>query len=78
MESFQYFVAKSDKYVLIRKIGNRNIPIVSDIDAIPIYSIYRKICAKEYASEKELFEDIFDWYSNKSVIPFLRDKNSTQ
>lgn len=24
MESSQYFIAKSDKYVLVRKIGNRD------------------------------------------------------
>lgn len=73
MESFQYFVAKSDKYILMRKIGDRNFPIISDINAAPIYSIYRKICAKEYVSEKELFEDIFNRYSDKSVVPLLGD-----
>lgn len=73
MESSEYFVTKSDKYVLMRKIGIRNIPIVSDIKATPIYSIYQKICTQEYASEQELFEDIFNRYSDKSVIPLFRD-----
>lgn len=73
MESSEYFVAKSDKYILMRKIGIQNVPIISDINAIPIYSIYQKICAKGYASEQELFEDIFNHYSDKSVIPLLED-----
>ena len=30
MESSQYFIAKSDKYVLVRKIGNRFFRIISD------------------------------------------------
>lgn len=73
MKSFQYFVVKSDKYILMRRIGGRYFPIISDINAAPIYSIYRKICAKEYVSQKELFEYIFNRYSDKSVISLLGD-----
>lgn len=68
MESFQYFVAKTDKYTLFRKIGVRAIPIVTDINAVPINSIYQKICDKKYTSEKELFDDIYKQYSKKSIV----------
>ena len=73
MQSSQYFVAKSDKYVLIRRVGKQNISIVSDINATQIYSIYQKICTQKYASERELFEDIYRQYSNHSIIPFFKE-----
>lgn len=68
MESFQYFVAKTDKYTLFRKIGVQVIPIVTDINAMPICSIYQKICEGEYISEKELFDDIYKQYSKRSIV----------
>lgn len=73
MESFQYFVAKTDKYTLFRKIGGRVIPIITDINAIPICSIYQKICEKKYTSEKELFDDIYKQYSRKSIVGLFRN-----
>lgn len=71
MESSDYFVAKSDKYTLIRRIGNRNISLVSDLNPTFINLIYQKICNKLYSSEKELFEDIYSHYSNLSIVPIL-------
>lgn len=68
MESHQYFIAKSDKYVLIRKIGNRNFQLISDTEIAPIEVLYQKICSHEYTSERELFEDIFRLYRSKSIF----------
>lgn len=68
MESDQYFVAKTDKYTLFRKIGDRVIPIVTDVNAERINSVYQKICDKKYASEKELFDNIYEQYSQKSIV----------
>lgn len=72
MDSTQYFVAKTDRYTLFRKIGDRNFAIVSDANAASINSIYQKICNKRYTSEKELYEDIFKQYSQKSIIPLFQ------
>lgn len=73
MESFQYFVAKTDKYTLFRKIGDQVIPIVTDINGMPICSIYHKICEGKYISEKELFDDIYKQYSKRSTIFLLQN-----
>ncbi len=74
MESLQYFIAKTDKYVLFRRIGNRVIPIVSDVNIEPIKAIYQKICDQKYTSEKELFDDIYKQYSNKSIVSLFQTK----
>lgn len=74
MELSQYFIAKSDKYVLVRKIGNRYFQLVSDEEITRIKHLYQKIHSKEYDSEKELFEDIFRLYHNKSIIPLFETK----
>ncbi len=74
MESSQYFIAKSDKYVLVQKIGNRYFQLVSDEEITRIKHLYQKIQSKEYDSEKELFEDIFLLYHNKSIIPLFETK----
>ena len=58
MESSQYFIAKSDKYVLVRKIGNRFFRIISDTNITPVELIYQKICSEGYTSEQELFQDV--------------------
>ena len=63
-DSSQYFIAKSDKYVLVRKIGNRFFRIISDTNITPVELIYQKICSEGYTSEQELFQDIFDLYGN--------------
>lgn len=76
MESSQYFIAKADKYVLVRKIGNRNFQIISDTKITPIELIYQKICSNKYASEQELFEDVFHLYGNKSILSFFKRDNS--
>lgn len=76
MESSQYFIAKSDKYVLVRKIGNRYFQLVSDEEITRIMHLYQKIYSKEYDSEKELFENIFRLYHNKSIIPLKYRKES--
>ena len=76
MESSQYFIAKSDKYVLVRKIGNRNFQIISDTKSTPVELIYQKICSDGYASEQELFEDVFHLYGNKSILPYFKKDNS--
>lgn len=73
MESSQYFVAKSDKYVLVRKIGNRNFRVVSDTEIMPIQLIYQKICSGKYSSEQELFEDIYYLYRHKSILSFFKN-----
>lgn len=74
MESLQYFIAKTDKYALFRRIGNRVIPIVSDVNVEPIKAIYQKICDQKYASEKELLDDIYMQYSNKSIVSLFQTK----
>ena len=53
MESSQYFIAKSDKYVLVRKIGNRFFRIISDTNITPVELIYQKICSEGYTTEQE-------------------------
>ena len=68
MESSQYFIAKSDKYVLVRKIGNRFFRIISDTNITPVELIYQKICSEGYTSEQELFQDIFDIYGYDTEI----------
>ena len=73
MEPSDYFVAKSDKFTLIRKIGSRNLPLVSDSQTETIREIYRKICDDKYTSERELFEDIFSHYSGKSIITHVKN-----
>lgn len=73
MESSQYFIAKSDKYVLVRKIGNRFFRIISDTNITPVELIYQKICSEGYTSEQELFQDIFDLYGNISIFHLIRE-----
>ncbi len=68
MNPSQYFIAHYNKYVLIKKVGNQNISIISDQRSAPIKKIYQKICRLEYSSEQELFEDIFNFYSEKSIL----------
>lgn len=77
MESSQYFIAKSDKYVLVRKIGNRFFRIISDTNITPVELIYQKICSEGYTSEQELFQDIFDLYGNISIFSFNKGNDST-
>lgn len=71
MNSSDFFIARTDKYILVRRIGKRNIPIVSDATSAQISSIYQKICAGDYRSERELFQDIYNRYSSRSVLPLL-------
>ena len=77
MKSSQYFIAKSDKYVLVRKIGNRFFRIISDTNITPVELIYQKICSEGYTSEQELFQDIFDLYGNISIFSFNKGNDST-
>lgn len=69
--------AKSDKYVLVRKIGNRFFRIISDTNITPVELIYQKICSEGYTSEQELFQDIFDLYGNISIFSFNKGNDST-
>ena len=70
MESSQYFIAKSDKYVLVRKIGNRFFRIISDTNITPVELIYQKICSEGYTSEQELFQDKTAGQCRKQALSF--------
>lgn len=72
MNKDSYFVAKTDTYVLIHRIGNRNMALVSDTSPDNIQAVYQKIQNGEYPSEQAMFQDVFDRFSGKSVLPLFR------
>ena len=74
MDASQYFIAKTDKYILVHRIGKRNFQIVSDKDLTTIELIYQKICSNIYGSQQELFEDIFRIYRNRTIIDSFRNE----
>ena len=56
MESSQYFIAKSDKYVLVRKIGNRFFRIISDTNITPVELIYQKYVLMDTRRNRNCFK----------------------
>lgn len=67
-----YFVAKTDRYALMRRIGSRAITLVSDASPDSIRAVHRKIQDGKYPSEQAMFQDIFDRFSGKAVLPLFR------
>lgn len=72
MNKDSYFVAKTNTYALIHRIGDRDMTLVSDTSPDDIQAVYRKIQNEEYPSEQAMFQDIFDRFSGKSVLPQFR------
>lgn len=66
-----YFVAKTDRYALMRRIGSGAITLVSDTSPDGIRAVHQKIQGGEYPSEQAMFQDIFDRFSGKAVLPLF-------
>ena len=71
------YLSVIQRYVLVRKIGNRFFRNISDTNITPVELIYQKICSEGYTSEQELFQDIFDLYGNISIFSFNKGNDST-
>ena len=67
-----YFVAKTDRYALMRRIGSGAITLVSDTSPDGIRAVHQKIQDGKYPSEQAMFQDIFDRFSGKAVLPRFR------
>lgn len=72
MNKDEYFVTKTDRYALMRRIGNRAITLVSDASPDGIRAVHQKIQDGEYPSEQAMFQNIFDQFSGKAVLPLFR------
>ena len=68
MNADQYKIIQSDRCTLVRTIGTRDIPIISDTNPEDIQEIYQKIRNHEYVSEQALHDDIYSRYKHRSIF----------